>query len=138
MDRPLMAGIAIMTGFVILLTESRGAILSIAIVMGGTIFCLAGFSLARRIHLPVWSVLFIMTLPLVMIVAWVRLHSPGELTSMLDGFFGLASVSDRVTIARNTWQLIGDFPFTGGGLCFPGSLLPIYPSDPLLLPGLQP
>ena len=105
----------------LLLTSSRGAWLSLAAATGIYLLWLAAGGLATKIKRP-RQTLFLVGLGLGSAAAiFLILIFPGGLISLVNRLPGLASGSSRWEIYQNTLRLIGDYPFTGGGLhSFPG------------------
>jgi O-antigen ligase len=105
----------------LLLTASRGALLTLAAVLGVSLLWSFSQLVARRIAWPAGSLFALFLAPGLVVGAGLVLTFPGGIVGLLDRLPGPASASSRVEIARNTLYLIADFPFTGGGLrAFPG------------------
>jgi len=103
------------------LTSSRGA--WIALITGTGLWLIWRFSLylaakADKHPLILFGLLLLITiLPLM----WVISLAPGGMLGLADRIPGLPTGGSRYELAVNTGKLIGDYPFTGGGLrSFPG------------------
>jgi len=103
------------------LTSSRGA--WIALLVGVCLWLLWRFSLylasrANKSALLLFGLLLLITiLPLM----WIISIMPGGILSIAERIPGLPTGGSRYELAMNTSKLIGDYPFTGGGLrSFPG------------------
>lgn len=117
--------IAVAVGFTFLalfLTSSRGAMLALSLALALWFL----WELVQRVgptvqlsRLQVFSLLLI-PVALLLIVAFVWLGGPAALVGQVPGA-GAENAPGRLELAGQTIELIGDFPFTGGGLdAFPG------------------
>jgi len=105
----------------LLLTSSRGA--WIALLGGIGLWLLWRFSMylsvkAKKSPFLIYGLLLlIVILPLL----WVISILPGGIVGLAEWVPGLPTGGSRYDLAVNTGKLIGDYPFTGGGLrSFPG------------------
>jgi len=116
----LVAAAAAFTLLTLLLTSSRGAVLAVAAALALWLL----WELSRRVgpavqllRFQVFSLLLI-PVALLFVVAFVQVGGPSALVSQVSG---TDSAIGRLDLAGHTIELIGDFPFTGGGLeSFPG------------------
>jgi len=136
--KPINAIIAFGMGFVILaglfLSSSRGAWL--ALLGGIGLWLLWRFSLylsfkAKKLPILLFGLLLlIIILPL----TWVIYIMPGGIVELADQLPGLPTGGSRYDLAVNTGKLIGDYPFTGGGLrSFPGQYSQYLLATPFFL-----
>lgn len=112
-------GIAMIVG--IFLTSSRGAWMALVLGLGGWLLWRASLSLSEKFNvaLPVIAG-FISTFVLFSSI-WLIATYPGGAIGLSELLPGLPSGASRLDLALNTSKLIGDYPFTGGGLqSFPG------------------
>jgi hypothetical protein len=103
------------------LTSSRGAWIALLLGMGVWVLWKVSIYLSARIRKP--SLLFFILLLLFLLIPalWVIGTYPGGAVGLADRLPGSASGESRFDLAVNTVKLIGDYPFTGGGLrSFPG------------------
>lgn len=113
------AGALILTS--LLLTTSRGGWLALGAAMGIWLLWSLSDHVARlrrrgRSRIFGLSLLFVSSLS-----GWFALTYPGGIAGLAGSLPGPASASSRLDLARNTINLIANFPFTGGGLgAFPG------------------
>ena len=115
----LAMGIVVLIG--LFLTSSRGA--WIALLLGMAVWALWKISvyLSVKIRKPSQLVFILLVLLLLIPVLWVIGTFPGGVVGLADRLPGSASGESRFDLAVNTARLIGDYPFTGGGLrSFPG------------------
>jgi O-antigen ligase len=117
----LAVGMVIVILAGLFLTSSRGA--WIALLGGAALWMLWRFSfyLAAKANKPpmiIFGLLLVITiLPLV----WIISSLPGGIVAVTERIPGLPTGGSRYHLAVNTSKLIGDYPFTGGGLrSFPG------------------
>lgn len=105
----------------LLLSSSRGAWLSLAAATGLWFLWLFTGWLAGRLARP-RQTLFLASMGLGIAAAVILLIVfPGGLIGLVNRLPGLASGESRWEIYQNTVRLVGDYPFTGGGLhSFPG------------------
>jgi hypothetical protein len=105
----------------LLLTTSRGAWL--ALLAGMTVWAVRGLSgaISHSTSQP-RSLIFAVSLGILATIGLsFVLTYPGGAMALADSLPGPANAGSRLELARNTWELAGDFPFTGGGLeAFPG------------------
>lgn len=115
----LAMGMVVLIG--LFLTSSRGA--WIALLLGMAVWALWKISvyLSVKIRKPSQLVFILLVLFLLIPVLWVIGTFPGGVVGLADRLPGSASGESRFDLAVNTARLIGDYPFTGGGLrSFPG------------------
>jgi len=122
---------AVLVLFAILLTGSRGAMVALALAMG-----LWGWSeISRRLTKIVnrkQSVVFGLGIGLAFVFGlMVLLVIPGGPVSLANLLPGAASADSRAAIYTNTFYLLGDFPFIGGGL---DSFAGLYSQYVLVIP----
>lgn len=104
----------------LILSASRGA--TLALVVAFSTWAL--WNLSQRLgavsRLSQRQVLVLLLFPVPVVLMLVALRS-GGLETLFGHMPGAASGMSRLTLARQTTELIGDFPYTGGGLgSFPG------------------
>ena len=103
------------------LTSSRGA--WIALLVGVCLWLIWRFSLylSSRANKPALLLFGLLLLITILPLAWVISTMPGGIVSMAERIPGLPTGGSRYELAMNTSKLVGDYPFTGGGLrSFPG------------------
>ncbi len=115
----LAMGMVVLIG--LFLTSSRGA--WIALLLGMAVWVLWKLSVYLSVKIRVPSQLVFIPLLLLLLIPalWVIGTFPGGVVGLADRLPGSASGESRLDLAVNTARLIGDYPFTGGGLRgFPG------------------
>ena len=117
----LAVGMVIVILAGLFLTSSRGA--WIALLGGAALWMLWRFSFylagkANKSPMIIFGLLLLITiLPLM----WIISLLPGGIVAVTERIPGLPTGGSRYHLAVNTSKLIGDYPFTGGGLrSFPG------------------
>lgn len=107
--------------FVLIIATSRGAWLAAAATLGslGLWFVLKAIFKGKSLHVRAW---FVAILVLVGVLSLsVLIQNPGLVIQATNLLPGPAQMESRLELTRNTIELIGDYPFTGGGLAgFPG------------------
>jgi hypothetical protein len=116
---------AIACGIVIIsslfLTSSRGAWIALFLGLGAWLLLRASDYLSVKIKLS-QPVIFGLFLTLVLVPSiWLIATYPGGAVGLTKLLPGVPSGESRSDLALNTSKIIGDYPFTGGGLqSFPG------------------
>jgi len=115
----VVGGILISTTF--LLATSRSEALALAAGMGMWLL----WALSNRMqHLIPWrprTIFSVGVILLIILTAGFALFYPGGPVVLADAFPGPPNVGSRLELAQSAIKLVGDFPFTGGGLhSFPG------------------
>ncbi len=117
----LAVGMVVVILVGLFLTSSRGA--WIAFLGGAALWMLWRFSFylaakANKHPMIIFGLLLLITiLPLM----WIISSLPGGIVAATERIPGLPTGGSRYDLAVNTSKLIGDYPFTGGGLrSFPG------------------
>ncbi len=100
----------------IILTSSRGAWLALFIAVCAWILWRASIYLSRRINQPYWLIYVLLLLLILLPVIWIASTAPGGIVGLANRAPGLPSGENRLELFESTTKLIGDFPFTGGGL----------------------
>lgn len=117
----------------LLLTTSRGAWVALGTAFG--IWVLWGLS-NHVSRLKRWSrgrIYALALISLFSIFVWLVSTYPGGVVGLADRLPGPPHAGSRLELARDTLDLIADFPFTGGGLVsFPG----LYSHYILVVPGV--
>jgi hypothetical protein len=115
----LAMGMVVLIG--LFLTSSRGAWIALLLGMAVWVLLKVSVYLSVRIRKPSQLVFILLLLLLLIPVLWVIGTFPGGVVGLADRLPGLPSGESRLDLAVNTTKLIGDYPFTGGGLrSFPG------------------
>ena len=118
---PLGMGILVLVG--LFLTSSRGAWIALILGMGAWALWRVSGYLSVKTKWP-QQMVFTLTLLIILIPSvWLIMTYPGGVVGFAGRLPGSASGESRLDLALNTSKLIGDFPFTGGGL---GSFLLVY------------
>ncbi len=103
------------------LTSSRGAWLATFVGFGAWFLWRASRYLADKTKLSLTGYLIIFCSLVIIPSAWLIASYPGGVVGLTQLLPGLPSGESRLNLALNTAKLIGDYPFTGGGLrSFPG------------------
>lgn len=120
-----------LTGAGLLLTSSRAAWLALAAALG--VWLLWGLSgiAAHRTGRSRNLIFAVAMLCVCVPAAAYALSYPGGLVALANKLPGLASGTSRLDLARHTFHLIGDFPFTGGGL---GAFAGLYSLYVMIIP----
>ncbi len=115
----VLAGAVVLAGLV--MTSSRAAWLALAAGAGvWMIWRLCVWS-ARRTRLHPKSLFVIACLTLFLLLVCLALAQPAGPIGLVDNLPGLQDGSSRLSLALNTYRLVADLPFIGGGLgSFPG------------------
>jgi O-antigen ligase len=103
------------------LTSSRGAWIALILGLGGWLLWHASLYLSsltnRGLLVIVTLLLSLILIPTIFLIA----TNPGGVIGLSALLPGLPSGESRLDLALNTTKIIGDYPFTGGGLqSFPG------------------
>ena len=112
--------IAIVTGGLIglglLMTSSRAA--WIAIIAGYGTWFLWGISryLSDHVRMSARAIFSLIFLVIFMAAVGLMLRLPSGILELVDRLPGYPSTASRLELASNTLYLIGDFPYSGGGL----------------------
>lgn len=110
------------TFLALLLTSSRGALLALVVALALWLLWELGRRVGPAVQLSRFQVFSLLLVPLVLlfVVAFVQSGGPAVLENQLPGAGG-GTGTGRLALAGQTLELIGSFPFTGGGLeSFPG------------------
>ncbi|UCF29067.1 MAG: hypothetical protein JSW42_05165 [Chloroflexota bacterium] len=103
------------------LTSSRAAWMALILGLGAWIFWRTSQYLAGKTILSLTVIIILIFSAVIFLSVWIIASYPGGvigLTELLPGIYGWENRSD---LRVNTSKLIGDYPFTGGGLqSFPG------------------
>jgi hypothetical protein len=110
----LAMGMVVLIG--LFLTSSRGAWIALLLGMAVWVLLKVSVYLSVRIRKPSQLVFILLLLLLLIPVLWVIGTFPGGVVGLADRLPGLPSGESRLDLAVNTTKLIGDYPFTGGGL----------------------
>jgi O-antigen ligase len=100
----------------LILTSSRGAWIALLIAIFGWILWRLSVSIADKINQPYWLIYCLLLVILVIPAILLIITSPGGFVGLVDLAPGLPSGDSRLELFQSTVKLIGDFPFTGGGL----------------------
>ncbi|MFC1922880.1 O-antigen ligase family protein [Chloroflexota bacterium] len=100
----------------IILTSSRGAWLALFLALLGWVLWRASIYLSRRINQPNWLIYLLLLLLILLPVIWIASTAPEGIIGLANRAPGLPSGESRLELFESTTKLIGDFPFTGGGL----------------------
>jgi O-antigen ligase len=117
----LAVGMVIVILWGLFLTSSRGA--WIALLGGAAMWMLWRFSLylAAKTNKPPLIIFGLLLLITILPLIWIISILPGGIVAITERIPGLPTGGSRYDLAVNTSKLIGDYPFTGGGLrSFPG------------------
>lgn len=121
-------------GIALVMTSSRGAWLALLAALGlWFLWALSGY-LTRSMTYPVISQprLVLFALALIIVGApliFLLVSYPGGVVNLANALPGLPTGASRLALAQNTTQLIGDFPYTGGGLAAFSGLYSHYIMD---------
>ncbi len=121
-------------GIALVMTSSRGAWLALLAALGLLfLWALSGY-LTRSMTHPVISQprLVLFALALIIVGApliFLLVSYPGGVVNLANALPGLPTGASRLALAKYTTQLIGDFPFTGGGLAAFSGLYSHYIMD---------
>ncbi|MCP4423684.1 MAG: tetratricopeptide repeat protein [Chloroflexi bacterium] len=103
------------------LTSSRAAWLALAAALGVLLLWMVSAKAQAAINWPRRTIFIILTLLMVGLGVGVSFPLAGGPLGLAGGLPGANSATSRLDLYRQTLDLIGDFPFTGGGLAaFPG------------------
>ncbi len=112
-------GMVVLIG--LFLTSPRGAWIALLLGMAVWVLWKVSVYLSVKIRKPSQLVFVLLVLLLLIPALGVIGTFPGGVVGLADRLPGLASGESRFDLAVNTARLIGDYPFTGGGLrSFPG------------------
>jgi tetratricopeptide (TPR) repeat protein len=76
----------------------------------------ASISLSRKTKQPSWAILLIFLILILIPAFWILGTYPEGIIGLANRIPGLPSGESRLELFESTTKLIGDFPFTGGGL----------------------
>ena len=117
----LAAGMLLMILGGLLLTSSRGAWIALLVATAMWLVWRLSAFLATRTEKPPLLLFGLLLLIIVLPSVWLISIMPGGIVNLADSLPGLPTGGSRYNLASNTAKLIGDYPFTGGGLrSFPG------------------
>jgi O-antigen ligase len=112
-------GIVLILG--LFLTSSRGAWLALILGLGSWLLWRASSFLSQKVNIPKIGILVLFLMLVIIPSTWIFATYPGGAIGLSQLLPGLPSGESRLNLALNTSKLIGDYPFTGGGLqSFPG------------------
>jgi hypothetical protein len=115
----LAMGMMVLIG--LFLTSSRGAWIALFLGMAVWVLWKVSVYLSVKIRKPSQLVFILLVFLFLIPVLWWIGTFPGGVVGLADRLPGSASGESRFDLAINTARLIGDYPFTGGGLrSFPG------------------
>ena len=100
----------------IILTSSRGAWLALFLALLGWVLWRTSIYLSRRINQPNWVIYLLLLWLILLPVIWIASTGPEGIVGLANRAPGLPSGESRLELFESTTKLIGDFPFTGGGL----------------------
>jgi len=130
-----LGAFALITGGLIsvglLMTSSRAAWFALAAALGVWLLWGASGLAAQRMRRSRNLVFSVALLCVCIPAAMYALNYPGGLVALANKLPGLASGTSRLDLARYTFHLIGDFPFTGGGL---GTFAGLYSRYVMIIP----
>ena len=117
----LAAGMLLMILGGLLLTSSRGACIALLAATAMWVVWRLSEFLATGAEKPPLLLFGLLLLIIVLPAVWLINIMPGGIVNLADSLPGLPTGGSRYNLATNTIKLIGDYPFTGGGLrSFPG------------------
>jgi len=117
----LAAGMLLMVLGGLLLTSSRGAWIALLVAAATWLVWRLSEFLATKTEKPPLLLFGLLLLIILLPAVWVISTMPGGIVNLADSLPGLPTGGSRYSLASNTVKLIGDYPFTGGGLrSFPG------------------
>ncbi len=124
-QQPWLAAVAILgallVGMALLMATSRGALLGLGSAALFWWLWKAVGALARRNGFARFRLFGIVLAVLALALVALVLLVPGQIVEMVNRMPGPANTGSRLELVRSLLFLIGDFPFTGGGLdAFPG------------------
>lgn len=99
-----------------ILTSSRGAWLALFLALLVWVLWRVSINLSRRINQPYWLFYLLLLLLILLPVIWIASTAPEGIIGLANRAPGLPSGESRLELFESTTKLIGDFPFTGGGL----------------------
>ena len=100
----------------IILTSSRGAWLALFTALSCWVLWRASIYLSRRINQPNWLIYLLLSMLILLSVIWIASTASDGIVGLANRAPGLPSGESRLELFESTTKLIGDFPFTGGGL----------------------
>lgn len=100
----------------IVLTSSRGAWMALLIAISVWILWRASISLSGKTKQPSWAIFSILLILILIPAFWILGTYPEGIIGLANRIPGLPSGESRLELFESTTKLIGDFPFTGGGL----------------------
>lgn len=105
----------------LLLTSSRGAWIALLGGIGLWLLWLISMYLSVKAKKSPFLIYGLLLLIVILPLLWVISILPGGIVGLAEWVPGLPTGGSRYDLAVNTGKLIGDYPFTGGGLrSFPG------------------
>jgi len=113
--------VGLLISVALVLTTSRGAWLALSLATGTwLLWGLSGY-VARAIRQPRGRIFTIALMLMSFAFIWLAFTYPAGVVGLMESLPGPAGAESRLELARETLDLIGDFPITGGGLgSFPG------------------
>jgi putative inorganic carbon (hco3(-)) transporter len=103
------------------MTSSRGAWFAIVTAIVVVLFLYLGRSLIRSLPRTYKIVLAVTLLAIALLSVGFGIFNSSEIANVMDLMPGFPYGTGRLDLINNSWDLLTDFPFTGGGLrAFPG------------------
>jgi O-antigen ligase len=102
--------------FGLLMTSSRAAWLALAIAMSIWLLWVISQYASRSLKLARRAAFVLMVLVLGSLGVWLVFWRFGGVADLMASLPGPDSVTSRADLAKQTWDLVGDFPYIGGGL----------------------
>jgi O-antigen ligase len=112
----LSAGMGLIILIGLFLTSSRGAWLALVVGTGTWLLWRGSEYLALKARKSPFLIFGLLLLILVLPLIWLVSILPGGIVGVAERLPGLPTGESRYGLATNTLKLIGDYPFTGGGL----------------------
>jgi O-antigen ligase len=112
----LSAGMGLIILIGLFLTSSRGAWLAIVAGIGIWLLWRSSEYLAFKAKKSPFLIFGLLLLILILPLTWLVSVLPGGIVGAAERLPGLPTGESRYDLAINTMKLIGDYPFTGGGL----------------------
>ncbi len=125
-EKRMLLGIAVVVGGSLasagfLLATSRGAAIALAVGMGLWLLWLLSNRVQCFLHARPTTIFGVGLILLIILAAGFALLFPGGPIGLANSIPGPPNTGTRVELAESAAELVGDFPFTGGGLnSFPG------------------
>ena len=107
----------------LIFSTSRGAWIGLSAGLGFWLFWVISTKLANRINLSPYLTFGLGVMVSSILIWGFIANFPGGVIGLAGELPGADSASSRINLAKNSLKLLGDFPFTGGGL---GSFAGLY------------